>query len=417
MKLNKFIITYMFISSLLFANEIPNTLIINNPNRPVTTVETLKKREKAEMNLNIKKITSVKIDGYINKDKSLISFILDEISPNSDFFLTINKDIFNTRTKSLKNNSSIYEVKNIDLTNKTVTFEYKTLPNEFYLVKYNKINKKLEKLYRWENQNTKFVQTELGEICFYFNENYKPFEIVEFSSNKKTDDKGYFEIKKGSFIQLDPKIAKEIVIREGNGEVLGKIPLQNGNGNLSLDNSKKGLILKNGSSILNFGIGFKENNISLQIKGTTDSTKEYSLNLDIVNLDDSIQEYEIRIKPAHYALKILDTSLALDFSNSKEKLTRSANKEDENYLLSESEISINSKGLDIKVDFINEGLIKLKKDENTIDGKLEVLNNDEVSNNQIKIFKVIGKIKKEDIKNIPDGEYTGKTELLVIIDS
>ncbi|MGL5723496.1 hypothetical protein, partial [Cetobacterium sp.] len=82
----KRIITFnIFLCALTFSEEIPNTLILDNPNRPVTTAETIKKKEKAELNLSIKKVSSYDIDGYVNKNKKLISFVLDDLLVEDSF--------------------------------------------------------------------------------------------------------------------------------------------------------------------------------------------------------------------------------------------------------------------------------------------------------------------------------------------
>ena len=411
--LKKILTLNIVLCALAFSEEIPNTLILDNPNRPVTKTETIKKKEKAELNLNIKKVSSYDIDGYVNKNKKLISFVLDEILTEDNFFLADNKEIFNEHTRKVKDYSTSYKKEKVDYINKAVTFKYNTLPKELYLVKYDSKTKGLKKLYKWQEQYAKYIDLNSGNILFSFTEEYRPFEIINFSLNRSANTKGYLEIRNGEYLKIDPILSKEVIIKNSKGEVLETISLKNGNGASKLDETKKGLILENASSFLNFGIGFRNNEVLLQIKGTTDSTKEYPLNFEVVNLDNSVQTYNINIKPAQYALKILTNNLNLDFSNSPKTLDGTETTE----LISKSEILIDSKDLNIKVDFINNGVIKLKNGENILNGKLEAQLDNTLSKGKIKTVEVTGKVKKEDAKNMPEGEYVGSTELIIIVDS
>lgn len=413
LNLKKILTFKIVLCASIFCEDIPNTFILNNPNRPVTMTETIKKKEKAELNLNIKKISSHNIDGYVNKNKKLISFMLDEILPEDNFFLTDNKEIFNEHTRKVKDYSTLYDIEKIDYINKAITFKYKILPKEFYLVKYDSKTKNLKKLYKSEEQYIKYINFDSGNILFSFTEEYKPFEIVNFSINRSTNTKGYLEIRNGNYLNIDPLLSKEVLIRNSKGELLETISLKNGNGSSKLDDSKKGLILENSSSFLNFGIGFKNNEVLLQIKGTNDSSKEYPLNFEVVNLDNSVQTYNINIKPAQYALKILTNSLNLDFSNSQ----KTFNENEYADLISKTEILVDSKDLNIKVNFINNGVVKLKNGENILNGKLEAKFDNTLSKDKIKTIEVTGKIKKEDAKDMPDGDYIGSTELIIIVDS
>lgn len=413
--IKKAILLNAFIYSLSFSQEIVNTIILDNPKKAVTTVETIKKKEKAELNLNIKKISSNILDGYVSKKKNLISFVLDELTPEDLFYLSDNKIFFNEHTRKVQENSNSYELKKIDFMTKSVTFTYKALPKELYLVKYDIKTKELKKLYKWEEKNSKYIDSQNGSLSFAFTEEYKPFEIVRFSTKRIANIKGNLNIRSGSYININPLLSKEIVIKNSKGEILQNIALKNGIGFFKLDDSKKGLILENGSSILNFGIGFEENETLLQIKGTTDSTKEYFMTLEVINLDETIQSYDVNIKPAKYALKILNKALDFDFTTPE--VQNKYNLKDAKELISKSEIQIDTKGLNIKTEFANNGIIKLKNGETIINGKLEAILDNNTPVGDIKTLHVIGKVKKEDILNMPSGDYIGSAELIITIDS
>ncbi|MGL5595613.1 MAG: hypothetical protein ACRDDH_16885 [Cetobacterium sp.] len=411
----KIMIFNIFLYTLSFSEDIPNTLILDNPNKPITTVETIKKKEKAELNLNIKKVSSFEVDGYVNKNKKLISFVLDELITEDGFYLTNNKEIFNEHTRKVKDYSSSYAIEKTDYINKVITFKYNSLPQELYLIKYDSKTKELKKLYKWQEQYTRYIDSQKGNLVFSFTEEYKPFEIVNFSINRTINTKGNLEIKNGSYLRVDPLLTKEVIIKNSKGERIDTIALKNGSGFLKLDDSKKGIILENGSSILNFGVGFRNNEILFQIKGTTDSSKEYPMTFEVVNLDGTEEVYNINVKPAQYALKILNNSINLDFN--KPDKYQSLNEAEETELISKSEILIDSKDLNIKVEFINNGVIRLKNGENSLNGKLEAQLDSNLSKGKIKTVQVTGKVKKEDVKNMPDGDYIGTTELIIIVDS
>lgn len=405
----------LLFTTLTIANEVPNTLIIDNPNRPVSTTETFKKRERAEFDLNIKKISTFDVDGYVSSEQKLISFELDELETNDNFYLTENKNIFNEYTLGLNNLESSYELEKIYLPEKVVTFKYSTLPKELFLIKYDNLSKKFKKLYKWNHGNIKYINEQKGNLLFLFTEEYKPFEIVNFSKiNRSLLTKGIVEIRNGDGIKIDPLTSSEVILKNQKGDILEKIALKNGNGTFKLDDSKKGIILQNGSSILNFGIGFRNGEVFLQVKGTTDSTKEYPLTIEVKNLDETTSFYNVNIKPAQYSLKILNDNLNLDFAN---PIIQPFNNENDpiKEIVSKGEILIDSKGLDIKVEFINNGLVQLSNGENLIDAKLE--GNLLKDSSSTKVIEVLGKIKEEDMKNMPSGEYTGTTELIITIDS
>lgn len=413
LNLKKILTFNIFLCTLIFSEEIPNTLILDNPSRPTTIAETIKKKEKAELNLNIKKVSSYDIDGYVNKNRKLISFVLDELLVEDSFYVAENKEIFNEHTKKVKDYSSSYEIEKTDYINKVITFKYNSLSKELYLIKYDSKTKELKKLYKWQEQYTKYIDSQKGNLLFSFTEEYKPFEIISFSLNRVINTKGSLEIKNGSYLRIDPLSTKEVIIKNSKGEILDTITLKNGSGFSKLDDSKKGIILENGSSILNFGVGFRNNEILLQVKGTTDSIKEYPMIFEVINLDETIETYNINIKPAQYALKILTNSLNLDFSNS----SKTFNETEVSEIISTSEILIDSKDLNIKVNFINNGVVKLKNGENILNGVLEAQLDDSLSKGKIKTVQVTGKVKKEDIKNMPDGDYIGSTELIIVVDS
>lgn len=73
---------FIFISLNLFS-EIINEKIFDNPIRKVTTVDTKKEREKANLNITVNKINPVKISGTIENNELVIP-LSDDVLKNFD---------------------------------------------------------------------------------------------------------------------------------------------------------------------------------------------------------------------------------------------------------------------------------------------------------------------------------------------
>ncbi|WP_300341570.1 hypothetical protein [Fusobacterium sp.] len=410
------------LNSLILAEEIPNVLVLDNPKRDVTTVKTIKEKERAELNLSVRKISSIEIMPYVNVNKKLIAFYIEDLDSSDDFYLTDDSKIFNERNNKLNIKEQKFELKEIDLEKKVVIFNYEELKSDLYLVKYNRDNRSLKKLYKTKSGSIKYVEEIIGELLLRFTDEYKPREIVNFSKNNRSLlVKGITEIKSGKMIDIDLEQSSEVVLKDSEGKILENITLNRGNGRLYLDESKKGILLNNGSSILNLGLGFDNGDLLLQVKGTTDSTKIYELSLEIKNIDGTISKYNLGIKPTDYGLKILNNSLNLNFSEAqvREKLRESSEGTVvEEELITKDILEIDSKGIDIRVEFKNNGIVKLINNENSFNVNLEgKLLNENNKNEDIKSIEVLGITKKADIAGLPSGDYKGTAELIIYIDS
>lgn len=413
----------IMLNSLMLAEEIPNVLIMDNPKREVTTIETIKERERAELNLKVKKISSEEITPYINLEKRLMAFNIEDIENNDNFYLTDDTKIFNERSNKLNIKEQNFKLQEINLEKKAVIFKFDDLNRNLYLVRYNKENKSLKKLYKTKSGSIKYIEEIKGELLLSFTQEYMPYEIINFSSknNKNFLTKGTTEIKSGKMIAIDLEHSSEIILKDKEGNILGNMNLNRGNGNLYLDESRKGILLNNGSSILNLGIGFDNGDLLLQVKGTTDSTKIYEMSLEIKNIDGTISKYNLGIKPADYTFTILNYNLNLNFAEAqvREKTIESSNGTVlEEELITRDILEIDSKGKDIRVNFKNNGIVKLVNGKNSFNVNLEgkVLK-ENTKNKDIKNVEVLGTVKKAEILGLPDVEYTGSAELLIYIDS
>ena len=68
-------LTAIFLSLSCFG-EVPHSYVTDNPNTQVNKIETIKEREKAELNLSVTKIKSKEIEGRLNQSSKNIEFIL-----------------------------------------------------------------------------------------------------------------------------------------------------------------------------------------------------------------------------------------------------------------------------------------------------------------------------------------------------
>ena len=68
-------LTAIFLSLSCFG-EIPHSYVTDNPNTQINKIETIKEREKAELNLSVTKIKSKEIEGRLNQSSKNIEFIL-----------------------------------------------------------------------------------------------------------------------------------------------------------------------------------------------------------------------------------------------------------------------------------------------------------------------------------------------------
>lgn len=180
---NKYIIFFIFIinfSTFSNSNEnkIPNEYITDNPKKEVTTIETIKNRNHAQMKFTVKKINPIEINGKEIDDK-LEFEILDEINKDYKILLT------SSLPKVMKNNLSEDRILDKAL---SIPFELKESNNKvkliidkfdykknLYIIIHNNI--KIIKVYRTKNLDKSFSIKE---------ENILDFENMTYSSEKST---------------------------------------------------------------------------------------------------------------------------------------------------------------------------------------------------------------------------------------
>ncbi|MGL5855780.1 MAG: hypothetical protein ACRCYA_11155 [Cetobacterium sp.] len=168
--IKKIVMIMMLILNIIsFSKEVPHTYIYDNPEKAITTAETLKKKPNgAEMNISVTKIKSKEIMGYINNGKIYIP-LNEELKNNNVVVTTKNK---NTRTKrSLKtsNNSN------------TVNFEKE---NGKLITDYTKDNLYINVLGSERNLKNLYKVNLLSSIG-----NIKGHRVYNYSMNLEIDDR------------------------------------------------------------------------------------------------------------------------------------------------------------------------------------------------------------------------------------
>lgn len=166
---------FIFISLNLFS-EIINEKIFDNPIRKVTTIETKKEKEKANLNITVNKINPIKISGTIENNELVIPLSSD-ILKNSDnsYFIPIKslKDIPNIASKdrlftTLKKIDSSYFQK-FDFNKKTLRL--KTKNNEFnegmFICKIDLQNKTIDKVFKLDKLERNIVYHDAGSLNLY----------------------------------------------------------------------------------------------------------------------------------------------------------------------------------------------------------------------------------------------------------
>ena len=145
----------LLMSNIIFA-EVPHTTIVENPSKEVTKVETLKRKDKAELNLTVEKKKSKEVVGYIYIDKIKI---FKEFNENMNF---------NDNYKLLDINGKEYKTLNLIKTEEGLEIECKEIPDYIYLVGEKEtwiwINRPVELLEHKKGLTIQFTDDYNGEM-------------------------------------------------------------------------------------------------------------------------------------------------------------------------------------------------------------------------------------------------------------
>lgn len=176
--------------------KVPNELIINNPKKEVTTIESLKNREHGEMNISVTKINPIPITG-IERDGKLEFELPEKVELEENIFVTddVNK-IQEHRTLKLNKNLTTFSLEN--QTEKTkLKVDKPSDSKKIYIAV--KEQDKIKRVY--ENTYMNYNSTDIGSAYIYldgrvhlgnlYNSNFNKVNSGEFfiGKNGKAKDK------------------------------------------------------------------------------------------------------------------------------------------------------------------------------------------------------------------------------------
>lgn len=176
MKINikKYIITF-FILIVTFVigaeQKIPNIMVLENPVKEVTTIEGLKNKEAAEMNIKVKKRDIEEIEGIETKDSFEFIFSKDNINPSEKIVAVGDINEISEKKlniKKINKNLDTVIIENQD--NIILKVPKNDKINAIYFIKYNNTNSDLIKVYKG---NMKYYDKDM-----IVNTNRIPIEIV-----------------------------------------------------------------------------------------------------------------------------------------------------------------------------------------------------------------------------------------------
>lgn len=409
-KIKKFFIFNMMIFSsiITLANtEVPNVIIKDSSELPASILELEKKKDKAELNLKVKKMTSKKLEEKYDKYKDICYIELPElISQDEGIYLTSNYRKIKENKLKISNSEIEYllDGNRIEVSN---TSQNKS--KRIYILKYNKNTKELLNVYVVDRKSidNEYLQNHLD---LEFTDNYIAYTDETLSRTSVSEN---VKVLGGEIIEISEEINK-LDILSLTGEKLGSINLSSGSGGIGLDNSSNGIKLRNSKGYLNFGIGFENKKLKLKLKEWSFAENKYTFLIKGYGKNREL-DYLISLKPALHKLKLNKCGINLDFGEVSQNETQeiTATFEDLRIQMPESVGTITVK-------FLDEGKMNMYLDDNS-DSILAMLSSEVVEDEKViegyrnMNIKLKGKI-VESIKNKKPGNYKGTSELLILID-
>jgi hypothetical protein len=123
----------MLILNIISFSEVPHTYIYDNPEKAITTAETLKKKPNgAEMNISVTKVKTQEIEGLFNKEDKKIYLTINELNVSDRLIITDTlKDIKNPSKLMLSKSKYDYEYNYPDI---DISTEGMALNSKLYII-------------------------------------------------------------------------------------------------------------------------------------------------------------------------------------------------------------------------------------------------------------------------------------------
>ena len=184
--IKKVILSFLLTTSILFGNEIQNTLIVENPTREISTIHSNLNKLNSEMSITIQKINLEEIQGKINE--GYVEIEITKLKENEDIFVI--KDLNDLSKKQRSSIKNFLLRKNIEEKDRIIILD-KELLNP-YVVKYDKKSNEVLQAYSIKVNRTTVVPTEAtititNEVelfynpkAIYINKSLTPFDPQYF---------------------------------------------------------------------------------------------------------------------------------------------------------------------------------------------------------------------------------------------
>lgn len=137
--IKKIVMVMMLILNIISFSEVPHTYIYDNPEKAITTAETLKKKPNgAEMNISVTKVKTQEIEGLFNKEDKKIYLTINELNMSDRLIVTDTlKDIKKPSKLMLSKSKYDYEYNYPDI---DISTEGMALNSKLYIIVLNSTN-------------------------------------------------------------------------------------------------------------------------------------------------------------------------------------------------------------------------------------------------------------------------------------
>lgn len=131
--IKKIVMIMMLMLNIISFSEVPHTYIYDNPEKAITTAETLKKKPNgAEMNISVTKVKTQEIEGLFNKEDKRIYLTINELNMSDRIVITDTlKDIKNPSKLMLSKSKYDYEYNYPDI---DISTERMALNSKLYII-------------------------------------------------------------------------------------------------------------------------------------------------------------------------------------------------------------------------------------------------------------------------------------------
>ena len=405
-KIFMMLFTVLALNSL--ATEVENVLVTENPNRatPILTLD--KKNRDAELNITVTKATTKKIPAIYSISEEKYIFEIPEGINNGESIFVTDKGINNL----LLWKNHIKTISHTITGNKVIVNKNINL-DSLYIFKYKKGARDLKNVYSWNREINESI-FEKNKIEVKILDDYNLYNEVRIGNSNLLSFNSDVQIK-GNLVEID-KNTTSIDIYSASGTKLKSLPLTSGNGKYGMDNSENGLKISSSEGYAKFGIGFENGNILLKLKEWNLKGGNYNMILKIKSPGEEKQQIIKLITPPQ-KVKVLANSIDLDFGY----IAKNAKSVDIIEKIKEVDVQVPTSVNAITTKFADGNKMQMKHNEkeDSFSMKLEIEEKKEKRNlgNKIKTFNITGKVSSQDIKDLASGTYTGKTELIIEIDS